>query len=179
MSGAWNFWKTSRKFTHQFSNEQIALIFFCNCKLKWINQVIMIRNITNFNITRSLIKSLQRNITTTSQLNEIFKVQDEKDFEERVLKSKRVVIVDFMALWCGPCKLLTPRIESVINENKDKVSLAKVWLIKNYISSRSSDCCLLTCVFLFISLSSEGWYRWTYRLIAWARCSSCSCLGSF
>lgn len=86
----------------------------------------MIRNITNFNITRSLIKSLQRNITTTSQLNEIFKVQDEKDFEERVLKSKRVVIVDFMALWCGPCKLLTPRIESVINENKDKVSLAKV-----------------------------------------------------
>lgn len=86
----------------------------------------MIRNITKFNITRSLIKSLQRNITTTSQLNEIFKVQDEKDFEERVLKSKRVVIVDFMALWCGPCKLLTPRIESVINENKDKVSLAKV-----------------------------------------------------
>lgn len=86
----------------------------------------MIRNITNFNITRSLVKSLQRNITTTSQLNEIFKVQDEKDFEERVLKSKRVVIVDFMALWCGPCKLLTPRIESVINENKDKVSLAKV-----------------------------------------------------
>ena len=86
----------------------------------------MIRNITRFNITRSLVKSVQRNITTTSQLHDIFKVQDEKDFEERVLKSKKVVIVDFMALWCGPCKLLTPRIESVINENKDKVSLAKV-----------------------------------------------------
>lgn len=90
------------------------------------NQGIMIRNITRFSITKSLINTVQRNITTTSRLHEIFKIQDEKDFEERVIKSKRVVIVDFMALWCGPCKLLTPRIESVINENKDKVSLAKV-----------------------------------------------------
>lgn len=86
----------------------------------------MIRNITRLNITKSLVKPLHRSIATTSHLHEIFKVQDEKDFEERVLKSKKVVIVDFMALWCGPCKLLTPRIEAIINENKDKVSLAKV-----------------------------------------------------
>jgi thioredoxin 1 len=43
-----------------------------------------------------------------------------------VLNSKKVVIVDFMATWCNPCKLLTPRIETIATENKDKVDLAKV-----------------------------------------------------
>lgn len=53
-------------------------------------------------------------------------LKDEKDFDERVLKSKNPVIVDFFATWCNPCKILTPRIESIISENEGKVSLAKV-----------------------------------------------------
>lgn len=28
--------------------------------------------------------------------------------------------------WCGPCKMLTPRIESIIGENAGKISLAKI-----------------------------------------------------
>jgi thioredoxin-like negative regulator of GroEL len=86
----------------------------------------MLRNIAKLNIAKSLVASAQRNVSTSSRLFDIFKVQDEKDFEERVLKSKNVVVVDFMATWCAPCNILGPRIETVIEENKGKVSLAKV-----------------------------------------------------
>ncbi|CAG9800751.1 unnamed protein product [Chironomus riparius] len=86
----------------------------------------MLRNITKLNITKSIIGSARRNVSTTSRLSDIFKVQDEQDFEKRVINSKNVVVVDFMATWCNPCKLLGPRIETVINEHQGKVSLAKV-----------------------------------------------------
>ena len=86
----------------------------------------MFRNLAKLNITQSIITSARRNISTTSRLRDIFKVQDEKDFEERVLKSKNTVVVDFMATWCAPCRMLGPRIETVINEHNGNVSLAKV-----------------------------------------------------
>lgn len=55
-----------------------------------------------------------------------FKIQDNKDFDERVKNSKVPVIVDFFATWCNPCRMLTPRIESVIAEKQGKILLAKV-----------------------------------------------------
>lgn len=67
---------------------------------------------------------LKYNLTFKTLLRSLFK--DEQDFATRVLKSKTPVVVDFFATWCNPCKLLTPRIEGIINENKGKVSLAKV-----------------------------------------------------
>lgn len=58
---------------------------------------------------------------------EIFnQFKDEKHFDEKVLKSKTPVVVDFFATWCNPCKMLTPRIETVVSEHNGKVSLAKV-----------------------------------------------------
>ncbi|KYM98457.1 PREDICTED: thioredoxin, mitochondrial [Cyphomyrmex costatus] len=55
-----------------------------------------------------------------------FKVQDHKDFHERVMNSKVPVIVDFFATWCNPCRMLTPRIETVVAEKQGKILLAKV-----------------------------------------------------
>ncbi|XP_024885633.1 thioredoxin, mitochondrial [Temnothorax americanus] len=60
-----------------------------------------------------------------------FKVQDHKDFHERVMNSKVPVIVDFFATWCNPCRMLTPRIETVVAEKQGKVLLAKVDIDEN------------------------------------------------
>jgi len=60
-----------------------------------------------------------------------FKIQDPKDFNERVKNSKVPVIVDFFATWCNPCRMLTPRIETVIAEKQGKILLAKVDIDEN------------------------------------------------
>ena len=41
------------------------------------------------------------------------------NFEKEVLNSDKRVLVDFYADWCGPCKILSPRVAEIANENKD------------------------------------------------------------
>lgn len=44
---------------------------------------------------------------------------NEKNFEEVVLKSDKVVLADFNAEWCGPCKMLKPIVDSISEERPD------------------------------------------------------------
>ena len=49
----------------------------------------------------------------------------EKNFEKEVLKAKETVIVDFYADWCGPCKMQSPILDEIAEEN-DKVKVCKI-----------------------------------------------------
>ncbi|MEZ0222999.1 MAG: thioredoxin [Alphaproteobacteria bacterium] len=53
-------------------------------------------------------------------------IVDEKNFEAEVLKSDKLVLIDFYADWCGPCKALAPTLEKFAEDNKDKVKVVKV-----------------------------------------------------
>jgi thioredoxin 1 len=47
-------------------------------------------------------------------------------FDESVLGSDVPVVIDFWAEWCGPCKMIAPVLEDIANENKGKLSVAKL-----------------------------------------------------
>ncbi len=48
------------------------------------------------------------------------KIVSTDDFKKDVLDHKGVVLVDFYADWCGPCRMLGPMLEELDKENKDE-----------------------------------------------------------
>ncbi len=65
-----------------------------------------------------------------------FEVSDQ-DFEQKVLKSSKPVVVDYWAPWCGPCRMMAPIFEELSNEYKDQMEFAKMNTDDNpYVPSR-------------------------------------------
>ncbi len=57
-------------------------------------------------------------------------VQD-KDFESEVIASKMPVLIDFWADWCGPCRMLSPVLEQLSEDMKDKIKIVKMNIDEN------------------------------------------------
>lgn len=59
------------------------------------------------------------------------KVTTDTSFDKDVLQNSGLVMVDFWAEWCGPCRALAPKIEEVSTEFSTKVSTFKINIDEN------------------------------------------------
>lgn len=51
---------------------------------------------------------------------------NESNFEQKVLKSKTPVLVDFWAVWCGPCGVMSPLVDEVAEEQEGRLVVGKL-----------------------------------------------------
>ncbi len=59
------------------------------------------------------------------------KAVKDSEFEKVVLASKKPVVVDFWAEWCGPCKMLSPILDELHKDMGDKVEVMKMNIDEN------------------------------------------------
>jgi thioredoxin 1 len=53
-------------------------------------------------------------------------ILEDRTFEQEVLKSDTPVLVDFWAIWCGPCKAIAPVVDALATKYKGKLKVAKM-----------------------------------------------------
>lgn len=59
------------------------------------------------------------------------KILNLNNFYEEISNTDKLVLVDFYATWCGPCKMISPIIAEIANEYSDTVKVCKVNVDEN------------------------------------------------
>ena len=50
----------------------------------------------------------------------------DSNFQQEVLQSDTVTLIDLWAEWCGPCRMMSPVVEDLANEYKDRAVVGKL-----------------------------------------------------
>ena len=74
---------------------------------------------------------------------------DKKSFESEVLKSDRPVLVDFSAIWCGPCQMMGPILDQLEKDLAEKIKVAKVNIDENQDLASQYGIMSIPALFLF------------------------------
>ena len=53
------------------------------------------------------------------------------EFEKLIQEKEKVILIDFFATWCGPCKMLSHSIEELASNTKNDIIIAKVDVDEN------------------------------------------------
>ena len=70
--------------------------------------------------------SLAHHIKERRIMSMFAEIVSDASFEEKVLKSDRLVLVDFFAPWCGPCRALSPVIDEIAQEADGRYDVFKI-----------------------------------------------------
>lgn len=56
----------------------------------------------------------------------LYSITEKKEFDEKVLNSDKLVLVDFWATWCPPCRMMAPILEATAKKMDDSLDIVKV-----------------------------------------------------
>ena len=73
----------------------------------------------------------------------------DQNFETEVLKSQTLVLVDFWAEWCGPCKIVDPVVSELASEYGGKLKVGKLNVDENQTSSQKFNVMSIPTIMLF------------------------------
>ena len=73
----------------------------------------------------------------------------DNNFKQNVLEINGVVVVDFWAQWCGPCRKLMPLMEQIQSEFQDEIKIYKIDADKNINSAKEYGISSLPTVLIF------------------------------
>jgi thioredoxin 1 len=73
----------------------------------------------------------------------------DQSFNDDVLSSDKLVLVDFWAAWCGPCRMVAPVLEEIAGEYAETLTVAKLDIDANPATSRDYQVLSIPTLILF------------------------------